>query len=204
MAVKTETHWWGKQHRGSRDELVAAGVVEAEWFDRKVERTGKQWTAACTIHLPDGRSIKLRRVSSGTFVVDDPLPPHERAVAGERHSAIQAQRSRERQAVEKASSKLSELPTSGESYRQKVLNMADWLLGAMQENALRKGLGGYHFDPNDLEEIVEAALALRQSIKNARVQFSAQERANIETSIRAQQLGRSDDFERFMGKALGK
>ena len=183
--ISTQTGWWGTTHRGTR---------APEWFPNHPQ--GKPWVASRVIRLDGGRKITMRRLLSGDFVVNEPLPPEEaRARWHHEHESENAQA-----ALEKVHKELANLPTSVADYRSSTWRRLGVLLEIIMDVAT-SSCGGYRLATDATEQVRESILGITRAFGEGAVHFSPKNRAQEETRIRACLLGSNAAFERFMAKA---
>ncbi len=192
--LKVQEEWWGTRYVGSRDELVALGVVEASWL-AGVPEAGR-WRKRRRIALADGGRVVIGRRAAQAITVERWLPEAERE---KRRDALFEACQRELAQVQ-ARDEIDSLPQSADHYRARLRNLAAGVFGLLL-NALDGG-AGYTLCPEAEREIREAMREVIEEISEAEVSFSPSVRTRIETEIRAAALPDDPTFQRFIVKAI--
>ncbi len=164
---------WGRIYRGSREQLLAAGIVKENQLPGEPGVNAKTQLQTQT---PDGHRLKIRR-------------QHKRFEVWWRFSEddIRIRENKERldKALQQEKRLLSTMPCSHEQYRKKISLFVVEEMFKIRFRLLEHGCGGYCYAPEVLQQFDEAVAEIKVTLDEGRTFFNERHRRADIAEIRA-------------------
>lgn len=175
--VTREACFWGDVYSGTREALLAAGLVETPWFPGE---PGQKKTVGCGRR--GGLIIKVRRTGKNKFDAYVPCGDEERNA---------------RETAECVRRELDEIPISIRDFRERVLGRMKTNIGACVYAAL-EGEHGYIYSPEARERIKNAIFGLANLLATERIELDPTARAASITAIHAMAAKENAPLQAFL------
>lgn len=181
-ALQCSRHGWGTVYEGTAEQLIGAGVIDAEHLAAPAARSQRGERL-----MIDGRPVRVLR-GRGRFKVYVDHTAREQAQADAERAA--------QRAAESARARLADLARDCDDYRRSALAAL-----AMIEAGLRAGLprDGYCLDATDAQRAADAVELAIEAVVSARVVFDAQARRALEQPLRAAIAQSDPALQRMLG-----
>jgi hypothetical protein len=178
VGVIVSEHCYGRTFVGTREALVAAGVVDDSKFP------GDPGNPKSTVRYQDGdREVTVRkRYRSAKFEV-------LRRTTAEEEDACRA--------ATAAARELEKLPGSEHAFRAEAKARAETFAVALHQ-LVSKGSGGYRFDSASVRELISASVNLVNVIAESHVVLDRPAREREIAAIKARASSADPTFRRFL------
>lgn len=187
--VKRSDHFWGYSLTGSKDALIASGLVKPDWFVR-VGLKNKR-----------GHTMRTKRLEIDGRLIESTVPACGHANVRFSYTQEEQDAARDREELRKArvyeTAEIAKLPNSHERYRQVTSEIFRQWLGALR-NALNRPSGGYHYAYEVLAEFDDAVADIEHALATARTLYDPKERAREIAGFKAKTAKADPALQRFM------
>jgi len=182
--LRREVMWWGILAEGTREQLVAAGIVPDELLPER---------GTVRVEI-DGRAAKIVRASKYRFDVWIQWREDEREA---RERARQASEDLER-ASAAVRARIEALPTTHDDYRVQIEGLESFL--GYVEHRISTPHGGFRLDADTVERVGVLIQAIRSTVAEGRSQFSQADRDEQVSAMRAELVAKDAPFAAFLGR----
>lgn len=200
--IRVEWHFWGAVATASKEAFINAGIMQDGWFpgDEGCNKTslrlvfdGEKFTVLNNRgkQMPrDENLISVTRYNK-KFTVSFHYSEEEQNII--------LQRNKYERALLEEREKLNKLSINATHAKHKFLRIAietqSYILTMIND-----GVDGYHLSDDAMKQLNESYSEALQVIKNSNLSFNRDERAAIESNIRAEKVELDDAFKSFLSK----
>jgi hypothetical protein len=188
--VSREDLWWGRIWKGTKEGLLAGGIVKEDWLADGSERDKRGRVVHSKKIEHAGRTFDVRRKSRRRYEVWESYSEAER---------IEREKRRElEKELHQVTELLASLPTSHQQFRSRRRAYVAKFMALPLQIVSSTQFAGYRYSPQALAEIAEARDELLRCLLQGETLFSAKARAEEIAGLKAKAAAADPGLQAFL------
>ncbi len=188
--VTREDYSYGYYLKGTKDDLVRAGLAKKSWFaNGQRDKRGRVIRSIYTEH--EGRNVRCtEQQGKGHYSVEIDFTDAEQEARKNAEVAAKAETEARRQ--------LDDLPRGAQGYLKQIVAIVEGSIAGIIVVSSHSKRDGYRLHPDTLAEIERIAGHLVAAVEEGKVVFNPADRAAVERKIRAEFAAHDPGLQKFM------